>query len=697
MIFERERSFFLDTILHSYSQILFSENKGFGAALLLSSFIHPYSGVNGLLGALCINFFAYILGYGRTRIRAGVFGFNGILFGMALSLYNRASEIQNILFVILFSILLLVITVWMRGFFQKKSLPFLSIPFVVMTWIIILLNRGTGTTEMLQLVVKPEGYPFKFLVITYLNNLGHIIFSPNIISGLIIAAALFLYSRVMFFISVLSFAAIVFFSYILPQYLPFVINDGFNPILTSIAIGGVFFAPGILSLIMAIIASLFTVVIDDILIRYLSLYNLSSLTLSFNIVTWLFIYAMQHNYMRAGLFRIYFPESPEANYKKFLDGQNKFGITDQNFILPFIGWWFVSQGVGGKHTHKGIYKWGLDFIVTDKSLCPYQDDGTRLEDHFCFNKPVISPGNGIVCAIESSIPDNPVTSTNLDNSWGNYVILKHNQALFSILCHLGQKKITTHPYSIIKTGDPIGNAGSSGLAPYPHLHIQFQTSEFVGAPTVAMHFSDYLVRKKDQDEYIPFGIPGEQQVVSNIPIDNGLKDMIGFELGKTTKYELITDSKTQQEYWTCDMESKGILFIESSLNRDRLLFLRNERSVSFIGYIGKKTSGLYLMSLAIDKIPFYTSERLVWHKSIPYSDVLFGFQSFFWEPILPFLKNNFIRSTHIFRSENNKLELSSKIYRNSRVLIAQRRMDFDKGLETLFFTSGPNKIHLNRI
>ena len=100
MIFERERSFFLDTILHSYSQILFSENKGFGAALLLSSFIHPYSGVNGLLGALCINFFAYILGYGRTRIRAGVFGFNGILFGMALSLYNRASEIQNIWFVI---------------------------------------------------------------------------------------------------------------------------------------------------------------------------------------------------------------------------------------------------------------------------------------------------------------------------------------------------------------------------------------------------------------------------------------------------------------------------------------------------------------------------------------------------------------------------------------------------------------------
>lgn len=697
MVFDKERSFFIDTLLHSYSQILFSENKGFGAVLLLSTFIHPYSGVNGLIGALCINFFAYILGYSRSRIRAGVFGFNGILFGMTVALFNRGSEIQNGLFVIIFSILLLVITVWVTGVFQKKSLPFLSLPYVIMTWIIILLNRGPGTYMMLQPVVTPDGYTLKFLAITYLNNMGHIIFSPNMISGFFIVAALLLYSRIMFLISILSFTAIVCFSFLLPQYQSFVINEGFNPILSAIAIGGIFFAPGPLSLIMAIIASLFTVTIGDIMIRYLSFYHLSSLTLSFNTVTLLFIYAMQHNYLEAGLFRIYIPGTPEANYKRFLNKQNKFGIIDQNFILPFMGWWFVSQGVGGKHTHKGIYKWGLDFIVTDKNLCPYQDDGTRLEDHFCFNKPVTSPGNGLVCAIESSIPDNPVTSTNLDNSWGNYVILKHNHALFSILCHLGQKKIIPYPYSIIKTGDYIGNVGSSGLAPYPHLHIQFQTSEFAGAPTVAVHFSDYLVRQKDQDEYIPLGIPGEQQVVSNIPIDKNLKDMIGFELGKTTAYELITNSKTRQESWTCDMESKGILFIESSLNGDRLLFLRNERSVSFIDYIGKKNSGLYLLSLAIDKIPFYTSERLIWYKSIPYSDVLSGFKAYFWEPVLPFLKNNFIRSAHGFKSVDNKLELYSEIYKNNKALIAQRWITFDKGLKTLFFTSGSNKIHLNRI
>ncbi|NOX35536.1 MAG: peptidoglycan DD-metalloendopeptidase family protein [Deltaproteobacteria bacterium] len=697
MTFDRNHSFFLDGILHSYSQILFSEDRGLGAMLLISTFIHPFAGFNGLIGALFINFFACKLGHEKIQIRAGVFGFNGILFGMALSLYSRISHVKIILLVTLFSILLMVIKTWVTELCQKRSLPFLSIPFVLMTWIVILSGAVTGKNAILLSIPEFGGYAFPFLAETFLKNMGHIIFSPNVISGLLVVAALVYYSRIILFISILSFAAIIGLAYIVPEYYGFVINDGFNAILTAIAIGGIFFTPGPLSLLMAVIASLFTAIIGDVLTRYFSIYNISSLTASFNIATLLFIYAMQYNFIQTGLFRIFIPGSPEENYKRFIKGIDNSGKTDRNFILPFMGWWFVSQGIDGRHTHQGIYKWGLDFIVTDQNFCSYRNNGVDLEDHFCFNKPVTSPGNGLVYAVESSTPDNPVTRTNLDNTWGNYVIIQHHPTLFSILCHLGQKKISVYPNTIIKAGDYIGNTGSSGLAPYPHLHLQFQAAGVAGAPAIPVHFSDYLVKRKNHDEYVPLGIPEEKQIVSNIPVDINLKDIIGFELGETKKYELRVNSKKYTELWTCDMDSKGILFIESSLYKDRLFFLKNERSISFIEYVGGKNSGLHLMSLAIDKIPFYTDERLRWQKNIPYSDMLFGIKAFLWEPILPFLNKNFVRSTHTFQSQGNQLTLSSKIFKNTRVPIAKRWMTFDKGLTKLTFVAGHKEVYLKRI
>ncbi len=354
------------------------------------------------------------------------------------------------------------------------------------------------------------------------------------------------------------------------------------------------------------------------------------------------------------------------------------------------------KGVDGRHTHKGIYKWGVDFIVTDKNRKPYKDSGNDLDEHYCYNMPVTSPGDGVVYAVESFTPDNPVTKTNLDYSWGNYAIIQHNPSLFSILCHLGQQRVSVNTNDIIKKGEHIGHVGSSGLAPYPHLHVQFQSSGVAGASTVPVHFSDYLVKNKDYDEYVPLGMPEEKQVVSNLPADSHVRDAIGIELGHSNTYELRKNGKKYTEVWNCDMDSLGILFIESSLYKDRLFFLQSERSISFCQYAGRKDSGLYMLSLALDKIPYYADRRLQWQKHIPYFQTVTGVKSFLWETVLPYVKRDYILATHTFKAVGSRFVLTSDLVAGKK-LLAKRSILFDHGLAELKYKTKDKVISLEKI
>ena len=144
------------------------------------------------------------------------------------------------------------------------------------------------------------------------------------------------------------------------------------------------------------------------------------------------------------------------------------------------------------------------------------------------------------------------------------------------------------------------------------------------------------------------------------------------------------------------MDSKGILFIESSLYKDRLFFLKNERSVSFHQYTGRKDSGLYLLSLAIDKIPYYSDDRLRWHNKISYFDILKGIKSLLWESIRPYKMCDYILATHTFRTVDSRFVLSS-VLNNGRDRIAKRLIVFDNGLSELSYKTGDKFISLKKV
>ncbi|MFN8576407.1 MAG: M23 family metallopeptidase [Candidatus Sericytochromatia bacterium] len=54
--------------------------------------------------------------------------------------------------------------------------------------------------------------------------------------------------------------------------------------------------------------------------------------------------------------------------------------------------------------------------------------------------------------------------------YGNYIVLEHNNGLFTLYGHLKNVLVTID--EVVKQGQIIGHSGMSGLASYPHVHFE---------------------------------------------------------------------------------------------------------------------------------------------------------------------------------------------------------------------------------
>lgn len=78
-------SILIDSTLFSYSQIFFSNRRWFGFLVLIATFVYPIHGSIILFSTLLTNLVALAFNYEQKKIREGFYGFNGLLFGAALS------------------------------------------------------------------------------------------------------------------------------------------------------------------------------------------------------------------------------------------------------------------------------------------------------------------------------------------------------------------------------------------------------------------------------------------------------------------------------------------------------------------------------------------------------------------------------------------------------------------------------------
>ena len=215
----------VEGVFNAYSEVFFSDSKVFGVILVAITFFDWPLGIAGLLSVIVANGTASLLGFNQYQIKRGYYGFNSLLSGLGLALYYEPGAVMLLILVVaaLFS---LFITISLKGFFGNYGLPYLSLPFIITLWIVILagndfLNLGLnergiynlntiysrGGLGLMNFYQWVEDLPMYDSLNIYFKSLAAIFFQQNLFAGILIGFGLLWFSRIAFSLSLIGFYA----------------------------------------------------------------------------------------------------------------------------------------------------------------------------------------------------------------------------------------------------------------------------------------------------------------------------------------------------------------------------------------------------------------------------------------------------------------------------------------------------------
>jgi len=613
--------------LNAYSQIFFSDHIIFGILIFIVTFFDFWSGLTGFISVLTVNLMARAWGYNPYYIQKGLYGYNPLLVGIALGMTYEPSLLL-ILLIIVSAILTLFIQIMMQGLLGKYYLPYLSLPFLISIWMILLAaehfpslnisHRGlyelntvysAGGIKLVKLYDFFSSIRLPNAIIAYFSSLSAVFFQFNVMAGIFVAAGLLIYSRIAFTLSLIGFYSAYFFYKMLGVDTSTLLYSytGFNYILTAIAIGGYFVIPSFFSYVVAVFTIPLVAILSTSLFFIFQPLHLNIYSLPFNIAVLLFLYAIKNRTKKTtGLSEVYIQQySPEKNLYSFSNYNERFNSRyPVNFKLPFMGFWEVSQGHNGEYTHQDEWRHAWDFIINGSDGKQFRKQGMFPEDYYCYNKAITAAADGIVETIIDGIDDNIIGQMNIKDNWGNTIIIRHQNNLFSKYSHLKKGSIKVRHGDTVKQGQVIAHCGNSGRSPYPHLHFQIQSTPYVGSKTTDYPFSYYLIRKDKTLNLKTFSRPSSGDQVSNIDSSPFISNAFNFIPGKSIVVTYRRENKTAAETWTIQTNSYNNSFIESDVYHARAYFYNDGNIHYFTHYEGSRKSMLYYFFIGCHKIQF---------------------------------------------------------------------------------------------
>lgn len=617
-------------LLHSYSQIFFSLDKGFAVILLLCSFIDPFVGVSAIMAGLVAILAAYLLGFDHKNIREGMYSFNSVMVGMVMAVYYDMN-MPFVLLLVLMSVFTLFLTLAINAQLRRYGLPIMSIPFLFGVWTVLLVGRefgGLHLTErgiytinemwsyggetLVRFYEAVEALPIPPIIDVYLRSLGAIFFQFNILAGLVIMLGLIRFSRIAFVLSLVGFfSGYLFFSFMEGQFSHLHYSYiGFNFILSAIALGGFFLIPSRGTFLLVALASPVIAILIAALGNVFAVVQLPIYSLPYNVLVLITLYVLKLRLVPKGLTPIVEQSySPEVNLYRFLNQQERYANdTYFHIYLPFYGEWTISQGHDGDITHKGEWKEAFDFVIEDEKGSTYRHPGSRLEDYYGYNRPVIAPQAGWVVKVQNEVEDNVVGEVNLEENWGNTIVIKHGEGLFTKLSHLKKESIKVAEGDTVKKGEVIAALGNSGRSPEPHLHFQMQANPYIGGKTLNYPVAYYMEKTANGQRFHAFGYPKEGQTISNVKVNPLLKKAFGFIPGMHLKLR----SNGEAFDWEVFTDAYNLTYIYCHQTAAVAYFVNNETIFYFTRFIGKQSSPLFQFYTAAYKVMlgFYQDLKL---------------------------------------------------------------------------------------
>jgi len=599
-------------LFRAYGSILFAEKPVIGVLFFAATCWFPNTGLAGLLAAVIGMVTAGLLKF--RNLDSGLHVYNSLLVGLSLGAYYQLDLYLGVL-IILGAVLAVFTTVAMADVLWRLGrLPALSLPFVIVALTVTLAAHSYGTLSRYLLPLAPHDTVISPMIDQFLTALGSAFFMPHPFAGLLMFIGLLITSRYLALLGIAGFLC-GFSAYAFLSGSPhpdLVAWNGFNFILVAMALGGVFTVPGVQSFILAMVGAVIAALVTSASETLMLVYGLPVMAIPFLLTTMVVLLALVLRPASESLQLILeapaLPEKSAERARLAIARHGEFGSVP--VLAPFYGRWDIYQGFNGVHTHQAPWQHALDFYMVEDGKS-YRTDGLGLNDYFCFGLPVLSPVAGFVVKTLDSLPDNPPGQVDMENNWGNHVLIRMQNGLYALLAHVKQGSVGVEMGVYINPGQQLAECGSSGRSPQPHLHLHVQSGETLGSATHPFHLTTVLHQTKQQHaSFKLFVRPDEGEQVQMPKTDQALVESLKLGVGREFCYQLTQSGQAARRRLHVALNRAGQLRLVSDSGASAA-FTSQDNLLAFYDRQGPPDAFLDAWLLAFGLTPF-TEGELGW-------------------------------------------------------------------------------------
>jgi len=589
------------SLAKTYAAVFFCHSTWVGAWFALLTLWTPRAALGGVTGLAAAALWAKLFQLptsGRLHL------VNGLLCGLVVGALHSIDG-TFFLWILLAALFSTLLVHWLAGLFWKTMrLPILSLPFVLASWAVSLAWQvnAPSALPLSALGVGSALTPWPWLD-SFFVSLGWLLLVPYPVAGGLVFVGILLASRYLALLAVAGHLAGVFTLQLLGG--GEAIAVAFNFSLAAMALGGFFTVPGLASFLIALAGSALAGWITIALGVLLYPIHLPLLTMPFLATAWLILGSLGAKLSsRPPLLMLDNPTSPEINVERARLAEARGGVAGSLPLQPpFHGEWRITQGFDGPHTHQPPWQHALDFDIAEGGN-DHGGSGSAVEDYFCFGAPVLAPCAGQVVRLRDDLPDNPPGEVDIAHNWGNFILVRCGDA-HVLLAHLKRGSMKVRIGEWLAAGQQVAACGSSGRSPLPHLHLQAQRDDELGALTRPFHLTNVLVRNDSQArEFRLYHLPAAGEAVSAALSDERLSGAMRLSRDRQLVFRLRRSGCAEENV---TLRAKLTLLGQSRLETGRGASAAYEETSAVLGFYDRNARPdpmLDLWLLAVGLTPY---------------------------------------------------------------------------------------------
>ena len=295
----------LTSCLRGAGQVFFQPNCATGLLFLAAIAWASHASGNwsvvlcAVVGLVTATSTAYLIDSSRESIHQGLYGFNGILVGVALPTFLAANPAMWACVVVGAAVSSVAVDAMSTVVTRNWGIAGSTAPFVLVTWLLLLgayafahLHvAGMGPPKLAtEIAASAATLDLRDVPAVLFRNIGEVFLLGSAISGVLIVAGLAVASVPAAVAALLGSAVAIGCSVVLGVDTGALREGlyGFSPVLTAIAVGVVFLKTGPKVIFFAFLATVFTVIVQGAMDTMMSAWGIPTLTAPYVLTMWLF-------------------------------------------------------------------------------------------------------------------------------------------------------------------------------------------------------------------------------------------------------------------------------------------------------------------------------------------------------------------------------------------------------------------------